>query len=117
MTVGEFRKIALSLTEAVEGAHMGHADFRVGGKVFASLLTLDGRSCGMVKLTPEQQQASIADHPRMFAPVNGAWGRKGATLVLLSAASRSVVRGALFSAWLNTAPKRLRRQLDENRDE
>jgi len=112
VTPNDFRRIALRLPEAAEGAHMGHPDFRVGGKVFASLLTLDGEDRGMVKLTPAQQQAFITDHPRAFAPVNGAWGRGGATLVTLSAVSREVLKSAVFTAWLNTAPKRLRDRLE-----
>jgi hypothetical protein len=71
MTPNQFRRIALSLPDAVEGAHMGHADFRVGGKVFATLGYPD-RSFGMVQLTPEQQAMLVATTPG-FKPVPGGW--------------------------------------------
>jgi hypothetical protein len=106
MTADQFRKLALSLPETVEAAHMGHPDFRVGGRIFATLGYKDART-GMVKLTVEQQLLFIARTPEVFAPVPGGWGRKGATEVRLRAATRSIVLPALETAWRNTAPKRL----------
>ena len=107
MTADEFRNLALALPEAVESAHMAHPDFRVGGKVFASLAYPDA-GWGMVKLLPEEQEVLVQAAPQVFTPANGAWGRRGATLVRLEAADAEAVRGALASAWRNTAPKRLR---------
>lgn len=106
MTPSDFRKLALQLPEAVESAHMNHPDFRVGGRIFASLGP-PRSGWGMVKLTPQQQQSFIRSSPEAFAPCQGAWGRRGATHVRLAAAGRAVVRDALTAAWLNTAPKRL----------
>ena len=83
MTPAAFAKIALSLDGAVEGAHGGHADFRAGGKVFATLGYPD-KDWGMVKLTPDQQQVLVAAEPDMFVPVKGTWGLRGATLVRLA---------------------------------
>ena len=80
MTPAAFAKIALSLDGAVEGAHGGHADFRAGGKVFATLGYPD-KDWGMVKLAPEQQQMLVAAEPAMFVPVKGTWGLRGATSV------------------------------------
>ena len=80
-TAADFRRFALALKDAVESAHMGHPDFRVNGRIFATLHA--DHAHGMVKLTPEQQQACIAGHPRAFAPENGAWGRSGCTRVTL----------------------------------
>jgi hypothetical protein len=111
MTANEFRSLALGLPEAVEAAHMGHPDFRVGGKIFATLGP--GEAWGMVKLNAEQQAVFVGTEPDVFQPVNGAWGRRGATYVRLEAATVAAVRQALVVAWRNTAPKRLARELDD----
>lgn len=108
MTANQFRKLALSLPEVAESAHMGHPDFRVGGKIFATLAP--DKSWGMVKLPPEQQRLLVNSEPDVFEPFNGAWGRQGSTKVILRAAKRETVRGALFSAWRNVAPKSLREE-------
>jgi hypothetical protein len=104
MTPKEFRRIALSMPDAVEASHMGHPDFRVGGKVFATMGYPDERYA-MVKLTPEQQASVVAASPEMFAPVPGGWGRRGSTHVVLAAAAKSAVRSALATAWENVVPK------------
>jgi hypothetical protein len=106
VTPATFRRIALSHPEACEGEHMGHADFRVRNKVFASLGVPDD-GWGMVKLTPEQQERFLATDPAMFKPAAGAWGRRGSTLVRLAAADTTTLRSALAMAWRNTAPKSL----------
>lgn len=111
MTATEFRDLALSLREVSEDAHMGHPDFRVRGKIFATLAP--DEAWGMVKLTPEQQAMFVRTEPAVFQPVSGAWGRRGCTYVRLEAAIEPSVRQALVSAWRNTAPKRLAQQLDE----
>ncbi len=108
MTGDDFRRLALDLPEAVEASHMGHPDFRVGGRIFATLSGADEER-GMVKLTPEQQARFVRDAPGVFESVSGAWGRNGATLVRLAAAQPAVVRSALALAWRNTAPKKLLR--------
>ncbi len=105
-TAAEFRKLALALPEAIESAHMGHADFRVGGKIFATLDAPE-RGFAMVKLTPEEQEMFLDEAPAMFLPAAGAWGRGGATLVRLRAANKTVLKSALLAAWRNRAPKRL----------
>jgi hypothetical protein len=106
MTPNEFRKMALSLPEAIESAHMGHPDFRVRGKIFATLLGRD-EACGMVKLTPEQQRWFARIEPKVFAPVKGGWGRRGATNVHLESATEDNLFPALAAAWRNVAPKHL----------
>jgi hypothetical protein len=106
MTSDGFRKLALELPEAVEGAHMGHPDFRVGGKIFATLGYPD-MGWGMVKLAPDQQEVFVRTHPAVFSPVPGGWGDRGATRVELRAARAGALRDALFEAWRNAAPKRL----------
>ena len=106
MTPDGFRRLALRMPEACEVGHMGHPDFRVGGKIFATLGAPD-KSWGMVKLTPDQQEAFVAAEPSVFVPVKGAWGRRGATNVLLRAARAQSVRVALMTAWRNVAPRRL----------
>jgi hypothetical protein len=90
---------------------MGHADFRVAGKIFATLGYPDD-AWGMVKLTPDQQEAFVQSEPAVFVPVKGGWGRKGATNVRLKAASQATLRGALLAAWRKTAPKRLVDEFD-----
>jgi len=109
MTQNEFRKVALSLPEAIEASHMNHPDFRVGGKIFATLGYPDV-GWGMVKLTPTQQAMYVKADPDVFEPFQGAWGRNGATKVHLKPAKKDRVREALVTAWENTAPKRLVRQ-------
>jgi len=112
VTAGDFRKLALGFPHAVESAHMDHPDFRVGGKIFASLAPT-GSGWGMVKLTPDQQAAFVRAEPNMFEPFNGAWGRQGCTKVHLKAARKAVVRQALAAAWCSTAPKKLVEQHEE----
>lgn|SRR3989441_1045410 len=109
--VDEFRRIALSLPEASESAHMGHPDFRVGGKIFATL-GYPSAGWGVVKLTPDQQELFVQVEPEVFVPVKGAWGRRGATSVRLRAATKGIVRKALIAAWCNTAPKALARRFE-----
>jgi hypothetical protein len=111
MTAADFRCLALGLLEASEESHMGHPDFRVRGKIFATLGP--DEDWGMVKLTPEQQALFTRTEPDVFEPVNGAWGRRGCTYVRLEAASEPAVRQALVEAWRNAAPKRLVRKFDE----
>jgi hypothetical protein len=111
MTADEFRSLALSLPEAVEKAHMGHPDFRVRGKIFATLGPKE--AWGMVRLTPQEQALLIRDDPGAYQPASGAWGRRGCTIVRLQKADPSVVRGALIAAWRATAPKKLVKQFDE----
>ena len=81
MTADDFRNHALRLPEASEGAHMGHADFRVNGKIFATLWP-DGE-WGVVIVTPEEQTRLLATAPQIFVPVKGGWGRRGSTQVRL----------------------------------
>jgi hypothetical protein len=106
MTIDGFRNLALSLPEAVESAHMGHPDFRVGRKIFATLGYPDEK-WAMVKLTPQQQADYVETEPKMFVPVKGGWGRRGATNVLLRAGRKPAVLSALVAAWRSVAPKRL----------
>jgi hypothetical protein len=106
MTAADFRRLALGLPEATEGAHMGKADFRVRGKIFATLGWPDAR-WGVVKLMPEQQEVVVAAEPATFVPVKGKWGKRGATQVRLSSADRATLDSALTSAWRNVAPKKL----------
>ena len=111
MTAADFRALALDLPEAVEGAHMGHLDFRVRGKVFATLGP--DETWGVAKLTPDQQALFVRTEPAVFAPVAGGWGRRGYTQIQLEPATEPAVRQALVSAWRNTAPKRLAAEFDD----
>ena len=103
MTPAAFRKLALSLPGATESAHVGHPDFRVRKKVFATLAYPDV-AWGMVKLTPAQQRSFVRAHPAVFEPVRGGWGLRGATGVKLRTATVAVLRPALERAWRNIAP-------------
>lgn len=104
MTADGFRRLALRMRNATEGSHMGHPDFRVNGRIFA---TLHGDlSAGMVKLTPEQQQTFIREDPGTFAPENGAWGRQGCTRVRLKSADPETVGEAMTLAWQSAAAGR-----------
>lgn len=97
----DFRRLALALPGAVEGAHMGHADFRVRKKIFATLGAPDGQ-WGMVKLAPEQQELFMRVDAA-FTPAKGAWGRQGSTLVRLDAIRVDLLHDALTAAWRNIA--------------
>jgi hypothetical protein len=113
VTENDFRRLALALPQATESAHMDHPDFRVGGKIFATL-RYPTKGWGMVKLTPEQQHYFSKAEPEVFVPVNGAWGRRGATSVNLKAAKKPSLRKALNAAWRNTAPKPLAAEYSED---
>lgn len=104
MTVHQFRRMALSLPEVEERVHMEHPDFRVRGKIFATLGYPD-QGWGMVKLTPEQQRVFVQANPDVFVLARGAWGLRGSTLVRLRAADQDTVREAMKAAWLARAPK------------
>ena len=106
MTPAAFRKIALSLPETEERQHMNHPDFRVAGKIFATLGYPD-KPRAMVKLSPEDQHNFSKDYPQAFIPVKGTWGRRGATSVILKSAPKDALTKAIHAAWRNTAPKRL----------
>jgi len=98
MNPKDFRRIALSLEGAEEGSHMGAVDFRVGGRIFATLASVK-QGYGNLMLTPEQQAAFVGDLPEVFLPVHGGWGRNGATHVRLTAVTQDVLEGALRTAW------------------
>lgn len=112
VTANDFRRLALALPETAEHAHMDHPDFRVRGKIFATL-GYPARGWGMVKLTREQQHYFSKDYPGVFVPAKGAWGRGGATSVHLKKVSKITLRKAVSAAWRNTAPNRLAEQFPE----
>jgi hypothetical protein len=98
MNIQDFRRIALSMEGAEESSHMGSPDFRVRGRIFATLASAD-KGYGNLMLTPEQQAMFVADLPKVFIPITGGWGRMGMTHIRLSAASEDVLEGALRTAW------------------
>jgi hypothetical protein len=104
VTPDDFRCLALEMPEAVEASHMSHPDFRVGGKIFATL-GYPRVDLGMVKLTPEQQREFVQANPEAFAPVPGGWGLRGATHVRLNKADEVTVQPAIAAAWGNIVPK------------
>jgi hypothetical protein len=106
MTPNEFRKMALSLPGTVDSAHMNHPDFRVAGKIFATL-GYPNTERGMVKVTPVEQEMLVRGEPLVFSPEAGAWGRQGCTRVNLKAAKKETIRGALAAAWRLAAPESL----------
>ena len=114
MTANDFRRLALSFPKTEERAHMHHPDFRVVGKIFATLgYPEDGWA--MVKLTPLEQEMFVKARPAVFNPCTGAWGRRGCTNVRLKSARRPTMRRALEAAWRLAAPETLTRQFDEDR--
>lgn len=98
MTAADFRRIALSLEGAEEGSHMGAVDFRVGGRIFATLASV-AQGYGNLMLTPEQQAAFVEELPDVFVPIAGGWGRMGMTHIVLARANEDLLRGALTTAW------------------
>jgi hypothetical protein len=98
MTPNDFRRLALALPGAEEGSHMGNVDFRVGGRIFATLAS-QSQGYGNLMLTPEQQHLFVADLPEVFLPIPGGWGRMGSTHIRLAAATEDILSGALRTAW------------------
>ena len=97
MTAEDFRRITLALDGAVEKSHMGHPDFRVNGRIFA---TLDAQEeWGVVMLAPEEQREFIREAKKVFVPAAGAWGRQGCTRIHLADADEPTVRSAVITAW------------------
>ena len=101
----DFRRLALALPDVEEHAHMGHPDFRVGGKIFATLHGV-GKGTGAVMLLPEQQELAMEAEPAAFSPAAGAWGRGGSTVVRLGVVSDEWLERVLDWAWAKRAPKR-----------
>jgi hypothetical protein len=98
MTAEDFRRIALSFAGAQEGSHMGAVDFRVGGRIFATLASIKA-GFGNLALTPQIQAEFVSEAPDLFVPVAGGWGRMGATHIRLAKANRDILTGALHAAW------------------
>jgi hypothetical protein len=98
MNANDFRRLALLLEGTEEGAHMGAADFRVGGRIFATLAH-QHQGYGNLMLSPQHQKAFVEEQPDVFLPVAGGWGRMGATHIRLEAAGEDVLAGALHTAW------------------
>jgi hypothetical protein len=113
MTPAAFRRLALSLPEAAEGEHRDHPDFRVRGKIFATLMP--DPAWGVVMLRPEDQRRSLRRNPAAFVPAKGAWGRRGCTQVLLPSVDAAALRRAITSAWLEKAPAELAERLRRKR--
>lgn len=115
MTVRDFRRIALSFPGAEESSHMGAADFRVGGRIFATLASAKQRY-GNLQLTLEQQKAFVGELPEVFLPIPGGWGRMGMTHIRLAAASEDVLTGALQAAWKLRVEKNGKRRPPKRRE-
>ena len=99
MTPEDFRRIALGMEGAEEGSHMGAIDFRVGGRIFATLAAVK-QGYGNLMLTPQQQADFVSERPDLFVPIAGGWGRMGSTHIRLAEASEDVLTGALHAAWM-----------------
>jgi hypothetical protein len=106
LSADDFRRIALGMKDAIEGAHMGHPDFRVNGRIFATLHS--DQQWGMVKLTPEQQRRFVEGAPEAFVSEKGAWGLQGCTAVRLNVVDEETLGEAMTLAWRNSSGKRLR---------
>jgi hypothetical protein len=119
MTPADFKRIALSLEGVEEGSHMGAVDFRVGGRIFATLAS-QAQGYGNLALTPEEQAVFCQELPDVFVPIAGGWGRMGMTHIVLARASEDVLRGALQTAWrlrvkTNARTKKQRTQKGQER--
>jgi hypothetical protein len=107
--ITRFRRLALQLPEAVESSHMGHPDFRLNNRIFATLSAQE-KGYGVLKLTPEQQRAFITDQPSIFSLVQGGWGRMGMTFIQLNQADESIMAGALQTAYRNLQQKQSQKE-------
>jgi hypothetical protein len=101
MTSDQFRDLALSFKDSEERSHMGHPDFRVNGRIFATL-SPDG-DLGMVRLTASQQSEYMHTVPRAIRAASGSWGEAGATMIQLEHIDESVAIELLHLAWQNTS--------------
>jgi len=106
MTAAQFRQLALSFPGVIESSHMSHPDFRIRGKIFATLGYPD-KDHGVVVMAPTGQAQLVRKYPKVFSPAKGDWGKRGCTTVLLSAVGKTTMESALKSAWRNKAPKDL----------
>ena len=104
-----FRRLALQLPQAVESAHMGHPDFRLNDRIFATLSGQE-KGRGVLKLTLEQQAAFVTDQPHIFSPVQGGWGRMGMTYIQLDQADEPIMAGALKTAYQNLHAKQIQKK-------
>jgi len=111
MRSSRFRQIALGLPGTIEASHQGHADFRIGKRIFATL----GYPDDMVKLTPEQQAVLVEAEPEIFRPVPGGWGKRGSTNLRLASATPATLQSALVLAWRNVAPNALLAVLEKTK--
>jgi len=102
MTASQFRELALSCPGVIESSHMSHPDFRVGGKIFATLGYPDKNS-GVVVLPPTEQARLMRKHPKAFSAARGEWGKRGCTTVLLAEVDKATMKAALKCAWRNKA--------------
>ncbi len=84
----------------------GNADFRVNGKIFATL-GLEKEGYGVLLLTPEQQAGMVEDEPDIFSPVPGGWGRKGSTRVRLAKVAPDILKGRVAHRLAQKSPKAL----------
>src|SRR5947207_15495991 len=98
MTAAAFRRIALSMPQSSESSHMHHPDFRVNGKIFATLGYPD-KDHGMVVLPPKEQAKFVQSNGNAFFPAKGGWGKRGSTCVCLDAINSTVLRSAMKIAW------------------
>jgi hypothetical protein len=105
VTQEQFCAMALGFPEAARGSHFDVTDFRVRGRIFATLRVRDGRAVLMLK--PDQQHLLMETARGMFEPVPGAWGLKGSTRVRLEATDEATLRHAMAMAWRKAAPKSL----------
>ena len=114
MNAADFRRIALSFEGAEESSHMGAPDFRVGGRIFATLAS-ESQGYGNLMLTPEHQAAFVEEQPEIFLPIHGGWGRMGMTHIRLAEADEDVLTGALRTAWKLRVEKNQRTGKPKNR--
>jgi hypothetical protein len=114
MDASDFRRIALSLPGAEEGSHVGAADFRVGGRIFATLAS-QSQGYGNLMLTLEQQADFVGEQPDVFVPIAGGWGRMGMTHIRLAAANEDLLTGALRAAWKRRVEKNAKTRTKKKR--
>ncbi len=113
MDAADFRRIALSMEGAEESSHMGAADFRVGGRIFATLAS-ERQGYGNLSLTPEMQTEFVEEQPDIFLPIPGGWGRMGMTHIRLSAANEDMLTGALRAAWKLRVQNNIKKPITKN---
>ena len=105
VSTDQVQSLALTFAETSESPHFEKSSFRVRKKIFA---TMDSsKNEVVVKLTDTDQDIYCSANGGVIQPVDGAWGKKGWTLVRLNLIEEELFKAVLKSSYITVAPKML----------